>query len=136
MSFGYKGDLRWADQYFEKGMGIPAAGSAVAAHTLKVGGHAGALALKVAAGAPVALAAAKKLTVEVLHCDAEDGTYVAHEALPTIVFTGAAGGSAWQAGQNMLTLALPDCKPFVRVRVATDAAAAGALDIYLDYIAR
>lgn len=132
---GYKESQRFADQYFHR-EGTLSATAVTSDNALRVGDHLGSLALKIAANGAVSIAAAATLTVEFLESDTLSGTFAAQATNPKITITGPTGGVSYADKEDILTLVLPDCKKYVKVKVTGTASTSGKVDMYLDYLAR
>lgn len=133
----YNHTLVFDDQVFEQGLALPVNTSATAANPMRVGKAAGKLAVSVLAGdGNVALALGKKLTLSILESDAEDGPFTAPAAAPSLEITYAEAFTPDQ-GDKIASMILPvDAGKWVKAVVATDdAAAAGQIDVILEYTA-
>lgn len=133
----YDHRLEFASQIFEAGMTLPVSTSAVASAAMRAGGAEGRLAICVkAADANVVMAIAKKLTLSITECDTETGSFIAAPYDVQAVRTLAAALAAEQ-GEELINLIVPrHAKKWIKVTVATDdAAAAGLIDVFLEYLA-
>ena len=136
--------LIFNNQAFQLGMTLPANTSAVATNALRAGGARGLLAITItAANAAVALAITKKLTVSLQVGATETGSFAAPKHNPTLVVTMAA---AYAPAQNdvITTMVVPmglisgdnTAAKWVKAVVATDdAAAAGLINVFMEYLA-
>ena len=133
----YNHTLKFTDQAFQLGMTLPANTSATATNAMRVDGTNGRLAISlVANGDDVALALGKILTVTYTECATETGTFAAPASKPSLVTTYAAA-IAPTDGTKIVSMLLPtDVEKWVKVVVTTDdAAAAGEIDVVLEYLA-
>lgn len=136
-TFGYGAENRWHDQYFEKGVTLPGSASAVCANALAVGQHHGALAVTLVADGAVSIPAAKKLTVTLQGGDTENGAFADVAGAPEMSVSGGAGAATTFAdGEIIGKLVLPDMADYAKVKLTTDGAATGKVDVFLKYLAR
>ncbi len=132
MSFAYGKDNRWHDQYFEKGKAINAA-SFVCAEPLAVGGHHGSLAVTAAADGTVTLASSKAFRLSVQGCDTEDGEFTDVAGAPEVSVSGPA---TFEDGDVICSMVLPDMQRCAKIKVTSDTAHSGNVDVYLSTLAR
>lgn len=138
----YKHKLQFDSQLFETAMTLPVNTSATAAAAVRAAGAAGRLAITVvASGSSVALADTKKLTIGILTSTTEGGSYAAPKHNPSMVVTMDAA-FAPDDGELMGSLIIPvgyldaETDKWIKATVATDdAAAAGEIDVFLEYLA-
>ena len=114
MAFEFGSENRWHDQYFGKDVTIPSTTSTVCDTPLAVGQHHGALAVTIAAKGAVSIPSTQKLTVTIQGADTEDGSFAD--------ITG--------------KLVLPEMKRYAKIKLTTDGAATGKVDVFLSYLAR
>ena len=124
--FEYGAENRWHDQYFEKGVTLPDSSGVVCANALAVGQHHGALAVTLVADGAVSIPAAKKLIVSVQGSDTENGVFA----------DGADAAAVFADGEVIGKLVLPDMADYARIKLTTDGAATGKVDVFLNYPAR
>lgn len=132
----YNHKLKFTDQMFQEGVTLPANTSATCTNAMRVDGTNGRLAICVTANDDnVVLATTKKLTLSYTQCDTEDGSFAAPAPSLTLVKT-ASGSYKPDAGDVVMRMILPtDVKKWVKAVVTTDdPAAAGKLDVFLEYI--
>lgn len=137
MTFAYGSENRWHDQYFGKDVSLPSSESTVCATALAVGRHHGALVVTIAAKGAVSIPSGKKLTVSLQGADTEGGTFADIPGAPEMsVSAGASEAVAFTDGDIIGKLVLPDMQPYAKVKLTTDGAATGKVDVYLGYLAR
>jgi hypothetical protein len=128
----YKHVLKERGQIFAEGVLLP--GPHVCAAGLKVGRQLGMLACTLTAKNSVAIAAGKTLTVTFQDAGSEGGPYSDHSSHAVTLAGGLRVGPGGVAARIMLP---PDARDWIRVRLACDdEAASGALDIFVEYLAR
>ncbi|MCP4127768.1 MAG: hypothetical protein GY753_11975 [Gammaproteobacteria bacterium] len=138
----YKHKLIFADQAFELDMDIPVNTSATASTALRAAGAAGRLAITaIANDAAVALADTKKFTISILTSTTEGGSYAAPEHAPSMVRTMSAAYDP-DVGEVIASLLIPvgyldpETDKWIKAVITTDdAAAAGDIDVFLEYLA-
>ena len=141
----YKHKLINESNVFQLGMTLPVNTSATASTAVRAAGAPGRLAITVrAADANVVLADIKKLTISLLTSLTEGGSYVAPKNNPTMVVTMDAALAA-EDEEWLGSLIIPIGHQFqgdeltdkwVKAVIATDdAAAAGLIDVFLEYLA-
>lgn len=136
MAFAYGSENRWHDQYFAKAASLATA-SFVCADALAVGAHHGALAVAVVAHGAVSIAPAKALKLTILGADAEDGEFSEPAGAPEVTVKGGSGAAtAFEDGEVVCKLALPDMPRYAKIKVTSDATNAGDVDVILSYLAR
>ncbi|HEU6435861.1 MAG TPA: hypothetical protein VE028_00220 [Nitratidesulfovibrio sp.] len=130
----YKNKLRASDQYFGKGVTLPANATAACPNVLVVGAHGGSLALEVEAANGVNLAAGKKVIVT-LQDSADGTTFATLQPVMSSTFASALAGAG--KGTTLMSIVLPDCRKYLKVQIGTDdATAVGTVDAFLRYLAR
>ena len=130
----YKHILKERGQIFEEGVALPLAAAHVCPTGLNVGNTLGMLACAITAALPVAIAAGKAVAVAFQHADSADGPYADHS---THSVTLAAALSASPGGVVARFVLPPDTKPWIKAKVSCDdAGASGALDVFIEYLAR
>jgi hypothetical protein len=136
----YKHKLQFNDQVFQQGMTLPVNTSASATNAVRCAGAPGRLAITMVANGSVALANTKKLTMSILTCTTESGSFVAPKHAPSMVVT-MNGAYAPAKGDVMASMIMPvgylegESAKWVKAVVATDdAAAAGTIDVFLEYL--
>lgn len=135
--FEYGAENRWHDQYFEKGVTLPDSAGVVCANALAVGQHHGALAVTLVADGAVSIPAAKKLIVSVQGSGTENGVFADVASAPEMSVSGGADAAAVFAdGEVIGKLVLPDMADYARIKLTTDGAATGKVDVFLNYPAR
>ena len=136
MGFAYGSDNRWHDQYFDREKAVNTADIACEA-ALAVGAHRGALAVTVAANGPVSVASGKALVLTVQGCDTEDGEFSDVPGAPEVsVKGGSSAAASFEDGEVLCTLVLPDMQRYAKIRLTSDAANSGSVDVYLACLAR
>lgn len=136
-TFEYGAENRWHDQYFEKGIALPGSAGVVCANALAVGQHHGALAVTLVADGAVSIPAAKKLTVTIQGSDAEGGAFADIAGAPEMSVSGGTGATtSFGDGETIGKLVLPDMAAFAKIKLTTDGAATGKVDVFLNYLAR
>ena len=128
----YKKPLKDHGQYFGKNMALPKNTTSPCANTLGASGHAGTLAITMTAVTPVTIAATKGVSITVLHSD-DNVTF-------TEAFTGTFTFPALKkcdVDDIVARMSMPyDVKKHVKVTIGTtDAAAAGNVDVFIEYLA-
>ena len=135
MAFEFGSENRWHDQYFGKDVTIPSTTSTVCDTPLAVGQHHGALAVTIAAKGAVSIPSTKKLTVTIQGADTEDGSFADIPGAPEMSVSG--GASAAPAFADVIgKLVLPNMKRYAKIKLTTDGAATGKVDVFLSYLAR
>lgn len=134
MAFEYCSENAWHDQYFGKGKSLAAA-SFVCDTPLAVGAHHGALAVAVIAAGDVSIAAGKSVKISVQGSDTENGTFADVVGAPEMA-VGASSALAFQAGEVIGKLVLPDMTRYAKIKVTSDATNSGDVDVILSYLAR
>jgi hypothetical protein len=138
----YKHKLIFDDQVFQLGMTMPVNTSAIATTAVRAAGAPGRLAITVtAANASVAIATTETLTLSILTSATEGGSYAAPAHAPSMVVT-FTGAYAPAEGDVIASLLIPvgyldnETDKWIKAVVATDdAAAAGLIDVFLEYMA-
>ena len=104
---------------------------------LAVGQHHGALAVTIAAKGAVSIPSTKKLTVTIQGADTEDGSFADIPGAPEMsVSGGASAATAFADGDIIGKLVLPDMQRYAKIKLTTDGAATGKVDVFLSYLAR
>lgn len=138
----YKHKLIFADQVFELGMTLPVNTSATASTAVRAAGAPGRLAITItAADSSVSIADTEILTLSLLTSTTEGGSYAAPKHNPTITVTMDAAYTPEQ-DEVMASLLIPvgyldnETDKWIKAVVATDdAAAAGTINVFLEYMA-
>jgi hypothetical protein len=138
----YKHKLIFADQVFELGMTLPVNTSATASTAVRAAGAPGRLAVTItAADASVALADTKVLTLSLLTCATEGGSYAAPKHNPTLTVTMDAAYAPDQ-DEVIASMIIPvgyldgETDKWIKAVVATtDVAAAGTINVFVEYLA-
>lgn len=129
---------------FELDMDIPVNTTTTASTAVRAAGAQGLLAVTVLANdSSVALASGSVLTIGILTSATEGGSFTAPAQAPSVALTLAAGVAlAPAAGDKIASLIVPgntldvDDDAWVKATIATDdAAAAGDIDVFLEYLA-
>lgn len=137
MSFEFGSENRWYDQYFGKGVTLPSSTNSVCNTALSVGKHHGSLAVVVVANGDVSIPSTKKLTVTIQGSDTEDGSFADIAGAPEMsVNGGTSAATAFSDGDIIGRLVLPDMKRYAKIKLTTDGAATGKVDVFLSYLAR
>lgn len=137
MAFEFGSENRWHDQYFGKDVTIPSTASTVCDTPLAVGQHHGALAVTIAAKGAVSIPSTEKLTVTIQGADTEDGSFADIPGAPEMsVSGGASAATAFADGDIIGKLVLPDMQRYAKIKLTTDGAATGKVDVFLSYLAR
>ena len=136
MGFAYGNDNRWHDQYFDREKAVNTSEIACE-NALAVGAHRGALAVTVAANGKVSVAAGKALVLTVQGCDTEDGEFSDVPGAPEVrVKGGVSEAAAFEDGEVLCTLVLPDMQRYAKMKLASDATNSGSVAVYLSCLAR
>lgn len=137
MTFTYDSENRWHDQYFGRDVSMPSSTSSVCDTALAVGRHHGALAVVIAAKGAVSIPATKTFTVSIQGADTEDGAFADVTGAPEMSVSGGASEAVTFADGDIIgRLVLPDMQPYAKIKLTTDGAATGKVDVYLGYLAR
>ena len=137
MAFEFGSENRWYDQYFGKDVALPSTTSKVCATPLAVGQHHGSLAVTIAAKGAVSIPSTKKLTVTIQGADTEDGSFADIAGAPEMSISGGTSAATEFAdGDIMGKLVLPDMARYAKIKLTTDGAATGKVDVFLSYLAR
>jgi len=130
----YKHILKEKGQIFEEGVALPKVAAHSCATALNVGNNLGMLACTITAKSAVTIAAAKTVSVALRHADSQDGAYSDHS---THTLTLAAALAASPGHVVARVVLPPDIKPWVKALVSCDdTAAAGSIDVFVEYLAR
>lgn len=132
----YNHKLIFDDQVFEEGQTLPANTSDTSETPHRVDGTNGRLAICVtAADGDVAIADTKTFTLTYLECATEDGSFAAPAEKPSLVIA-YDGAYAPDEGDVIGRLLLPvEVGKWIKPVIATtDAAAAGTVNVFLEYI--
>ena len=136
MAFEFGSENRWYDQYFGKDVALPSTTSKVCDTPLAVGQHHGSLAVTIAAKGAVSIPSTKKLTVTI-QADTEDGSFADIAGAPEMSISGGTSAATEFAdGDIMGKLVLPDMARYAKIKLTTDGAATGKVDVFLSYLAR
>ncbi|WP_337430840.1 hypothetical protein [Bilophila sp.] len=137
MAFEFGSENRWYDQYFGKDVALPSTTSKVCDTPLAVGQHHGSLAVTIAAKGAVSIPSTKKLTVTIQGADTEDGSFADIAGAPEMSISGGTSAATEFAdGDIMGKLVLPDMARYAKIKLTTDGAATGKVDVFLSYLAR
>lgn len=138
MGFAYKSKTNWHDQYFEKGITIPAISTTTCANPLPVGKTGNSLIACVTAATAVSIPTGKTVTFMPLFSATSDGTFVAPSPAYTVTLTNSSAVTmTFAAGDEVCSFLLPDEEEeYAKIKIATDGACTGALDVALGYTPR
>ena len=137
MAFEFGSENRWYDQYFGKDVALPTTTSKVCDTPLAVAQHHGSLAVTIAAKGAVSIPSTKKLTVTIQGADTEDGSFADIAGAPEMSISGGTSAATEFAdGDIMGKLVLPDMARYAKIKLTTDGAATGKVDVFLSYLAR
>ena len=137
MAFEFGSENRWYDQYFGKDVALPSTTSKVCDTPLAVGQHHGSLAVTIAAKGAVSIPSTKKLTVTIQGADTEDGSFADIAGAPEMSISGGTSAATEFAdGDIMGKLVLPEMARYAKIKLTTDGAATGKVDVFLSYLAR
>lgn len=138
MGFGFKNKTNWYDQYFEKGITIPSTSSATCANPLPVGKTGNSLVARVTAATAVSIPAGKTCTFTPLFCATSDGTFAVPAPAYAVALTNSgADAAAYAAGDELCSFLLPDeDAEYAKIKITTDGACTGTLDVALGYTPR
>lgn len=126
MGFAYGAENRWHDQYFAKELELT--GTTATTEALAVGKHHASLCVVLAAAEDEVEASGVALSI--MECEEPDGTFTAKADGPVVTLA----EGTFSAGDIMAKLVLPDCKDFVKMRLA--GGLSGKVDVCLGYLAR
>lgn len=138
----YKQKLIFESNVFELGMTVPQNTSADASTAVRAAGAPGRLAITVtAADGNVALADATTFTISIKTSTTEGGTFAAPAHAPSMVRT-FSGAFTCDQGDVIASLLIPvgyldpETDKWIKaVTATTDAAAAGTIDVFVEYMA-
>ena len=137
MAFEFGSKTNWYDQYFEKGITIPSSASDTCENPLSVGKTGNALVVRVTAATAVSIPAGKIVTFNPLFCATSDGTFAAPSPAYAVSITNSgASAAAYAAGDEVCSFILPDGEECAKIKITTDGACTGTLDVALSYTAR
>lgn len=137
MAFEFGSENRWYDQYFGKDVALPSTTSKVCDTPLAVGQHHGSLAVTIAAKGAVSIPSTKKLTLTIQGADTEDGSFADIAGAPEMSISGGASAATEFADGDIIgKLVLPDMARYAKIKLTTDGAATGKVDVFLSYLAR
>lgn len=138
MGFSYKDKTNWYDQYFEKGITIPSTGTDTCENPLPIGKTGNSLVCRVTAATAISIPTGMSVIFNPLYCATSDGTFVAPSPNYTVTLTNSgADALAFAAGAELCSFLLPDQDDeYAKIKITTDGACTGTLDVALGYTAR
>jgi len=130
----YKHILKEKGQIFEEGVVLPKTTAYTCATALNVGNNLGMLGCTITAKSAVTIAATKTVTVTLQHADSQAGSYADHSTHTISLVT---ARSISPGGVVARVVLPPDTKSWIKAVVScNDTAAAGSVDVFVEYLAR
>ena len=129
----YNQKLRVNGEYLAKAQTVPVNTTAAGnSGPIRADNTMGGLELQIVAATAIAISAGKSLTVNLLDCDTQGGTFA---TLPQSFKATYASAKSFKAGELIGVLPLPStCRQFVKVSLTTDdTAPTGTVDIFAGY---
>ena len=137
MAFAFGEESRWYDQYFMKGLALPSSSSKTSETALGVGKTQGALKLVIAAADDVSIPSGATLKLTMLESDNEDGPFTVKCDAPELMFSGGdTEATTFMSKDTLGQVVLPNSKLYMKVKLTTEGAPTGSVDVFLGYLAR